>query len=117
MRIRSFEDGDIRTSGRQFASGRDAVARGIYHRLRLFLGEYFLDVSDGTAWFQSVLGKVPQDVAEITLKERIVSAPGVARILDFQFTPDLTQRRITVSARILTTDGETADVLLDEDLI
>lgn len=115
--IRRFENGDIKTSGRQFDRGGDAVSKAVYHRLRLFRGEYFLDVGDGCAWFQSILGKVPQDIAEITLKERIISAPGVVRILDFQFTPDLTQRRITVSARILTTDGETADVSLDEDVI
>ncbi|ELY4455915.1 hypothetical protein SMZ63_002480 [Cronobacter sakazakii] len=29
-----------------------------------FLGEYFLDATDGTSWFQSILGKSSRDIAE-----------------------------------------------------
>jgi len=116
--IRRFRDGDIVTSGRQFLSGSEATAQGVFHRLRMFRGEGFRDVSDGTPWFQSILGKTPQGVAETSIKQRIVSAPGVALITRFRYDPDLAQRRISVSASII--DSRTREqvaISVNEDLI
>lgn len=115
--IRSFQNGDIKTSGRQFLTGDDAVGRGIYHRLRFFLGEYFINITDGTPWFNGILGKTPQDIAEVNLKQRILTAPGVAEITRFKFEPDPAQRSLTVTASVTTENGGSADVLLDEDII
>ncbi len=114
--IRRFENGDIVTSGRQFAVEGDAVARNVRHRLRLFLGEYYLDISDGTPWFQAILGKTPQDVAELNLKNRILTTPGVATIQRFAFRTDRNERRITVTATVRTADGYDVDTTLDEAL-
>lgn len=114
--IRNFEGGDIATSGVQFLEGPEATAQGIYHRLRMFLGEYFLDVSDGTAWFQSILGKAPQDTAEAALKQRIISAPRVVAITEFALDSDARQRRLSVRATVLDVDSEAVQVLLDEEI-
>jgi len=115
--IRRFEDGDIVTSGRQFSRGKDAVAQGVYHRLRMFYGEYFLNVADGTPWFQAVLGKSPEGLAEVLIKERIISAPKVIGISEFRFEPDAAERRIGVQASIVTSDNEVAPVLLAEEIV
>ena len=115
--VRNFRNGDIATSGRQFAEGREEVGRNVYYRLRLFLGEYFLDITDGTPWFQSVLGKTPQDIAEATLKERIATTPGVAAISAFRFRSDRRNRQLNVTTTVLTRNGEEAEVALNEDLI
>lgn len=115
--IRSFEDGDIATSGAQFKRGPAATAQGIYHRLRMFTGEYFLDVSDGTPWFQSILGKAPQGIAEIALKRRIVSAPGVVALTEFRLGSDRTQRRLAVQASVLDVNNAAVQVALDEEII
>lgn len=114
--IRRFENGDIRASGAQFAVRDRAVGQGIKHRLRLFLGEFFLDVGDGTPWFQSILGKAPQGVAEVAVKQRILSAPGVDFIRRFSFTSDREARRITLDVTVRTTEGYDADLTLDEGL-
>ena len=111
------EAGDIKTSGRQFVDGQQETARNIFYRLRLFLGEYFLDVSDGTPWFQGILGKAPQDVAETNIKRRILSAPRVAGIERFTFATDRRQRRLTVSSRVIDRDSQTVDAEIDEELI
>ncbi|CUR48502.1 Phage protein [Alloalcanivorax xenomutans] len=114
--IRAFENGDIVTSGNQFLDGKEATGQGIVHRLRTFLGEYFLDVSDGTPWFQSILGKTPDGIAEAAIKQRILSAPDVVNITAFRFERDGTQRRISVDADVIDVNNEQVRVLLQEDL-
>lgn len=111
------DSGDLLTSGEPFLAGKEATAAGIYHRLRLFFGEYWLDVTEGTAWFQNVLGKAPQDLAEITLKQRILSAPGVVSITSFSFATDAVTRRITVDCSVLDVNHESIRILFHEELI
>lgn len=115
--IRNFENGDIATSGVQFLTGSDATANGVYHRLRMFLGEYFLDVSDGTPWFQNIFGKAPQGVAEVVLKRRIIGAPDVVAITGFEFNSDREQRRLSVSAELIDINNAAVRVAIDEDVI
>ncbi|MCE8034625.1 hypothetical protein EKK97_14070 [Billgrantia tianxiuensis] len=108
------DNGDMATRGEPFLTGKEATAAGIYHRLRLFFGEFWLDVTEGTAWFQSILGKAPQDLAELTLKQRILTAPGVVSITSFSFTTDAASRRITVDATVLDVNHESIRILFDE---
>lgn len=109
------DTGDLMTRGELFLTGKEATAAGIYHRLRLFFGEYWLDVTEGTAWFQSILGKAPQDLAELTLKQRILTAPGVVSITSFSFQADARERRITVDCTVLDANNEVVKVLFEED--
>lgn len=115
--IRNVVDGDIKTSGRQFVEGREDVAQGIRCRLRMFLGESFVDVTKGTPWFQTILGKTAQGAAEISIKQRILTAPGVALIRRFNFTPDLGRRTLNISATVTSEQGDDLPVELDEVLI
>lgn len=101
------ENGDIVTSGVQFISERDEIAQTISTRLRLFLGEYFRDSTDGTPWFQDILGKgstlTNKDAA---IKRRIVQTDGVLQILTYDADYDINTRQYTVSGSVLTTFGE-----------
>lgn len=115
--IRNFVDGDIVTSRYHFLTGKAATANGVMHRLKMFLGEFFLDVSDGTPWFQSILGKSPQDEAEISLKQRILTHPNVVGITDFKFTSDSSIRSITVEASIVDVNNQSVELLLNEDIV
>jgi len=114
--IRAMKNGDIATSGAQFRVRDEAVGQGVKHRLRLFLGEYFLDVGDGSPWFQSILGKAPQDVAEVAIKQRILTAPGVDFIRRFSFDSDREARRLRLDVTVRTTEGYDASLTLDEGL-
>ena len=120
MTIRQWdrESGDIVTSGaRVFLSGKEATAAGIYHRLRMFFGEWFLDITDGTPLFQSILGKADQQAAEAAIKQRIISAPAVVAITDFSFSSDRNSRRIVVDCTVLDVNNEAVQVLFNEDII
>lgn len=101
------ENGDIVTSGIQFISGRDEIAQTIRTRLRLFLGEYFRDSTDGTPWFRDILGKsstlTNKDAA---IKRRIIQTDGVLQILTYDADYDIDTRQYTVTGSVLTTFGE-----------
>ena len=114
----NVESGDLVTSGQDiFLYGRASTGAGIYHRLRMYFGEYFLDITDGVGWFQSVLGKKSQEVAEQAIKRAIITAPGVVALTSFQFTSDRLTRTITIDARVLDVNNETVRVILSGDVL
>ncbi len=110
MTVRAIDPttGDIVTSGQQFITGVDEIAQTVTTRLRLFLGEYFRDVTDGTPWFEQILGKGSSlQAKEAALKNRIVQTDGVIRLTSFSTDFDIATRNYVVSAGILTAFGET----------
>lgn len=108
VRLIDPDTGDIVTSGRQFTSGVEEIAQTVSTRLRLFLGEYFRDITDGTPWWESILGKNGTlSSKEAAIKNRIVRSPGVVRLTSFSTDFNIDTRQYTVTAGILTTFGET----------
>ena len=107
VRLIDPETGDIVTSGRQFTTGAEEVAQTVKTRLRLFLGEYFRDINDGTPWWESIMGKDGTlSSKEAIIKNRIIRTEGVVRILSFGTEFDLATRKYTIKADILTKYGE-----------
>lgn len=115
--IRNFVNGDIVTSGEHFAKGKEATRQGVIRRLRLFLGEYFLDATDGTPWFNGILGKTDQDFAEAALKRRIITTQGVIGISSFSLLIEQRERRIVVQAEVIDVNNEQIAISLDERII
>lgn len=109
--IRNFSDGDIVTAGDHFITGKEETRQACICRLRLFLGEYFLDATDGTPWFQSILGKTSRDIAEANIKQRIISTPGVMAINAFEMNSDTLNRKITMSATLTDINNEQFEFL------
>lgn len=109
MRVRRLdESGDLITRGKMFLTDREAIAQTIVTRLKLFLGEYFRDITDGTPWFQQILGK-PENLnaVEAILRNRIARTQGVVRLLSFGLDFDLDARSLSVRAQVMTVYGET----------
>lgn len=108
MQVRRLDKhGDLVTRGRMFQTGREAIAQTVVTRLKLFLGEYFRDTTDGTPWFQNILGKFENiNAVEAILRNRIARTEGVVRLLTFQLQFDLDSRTLTVQSQILTVYGE-----------
>ena len=109
MTVRLLDsDGDITTSGRQFTTEVEEVAQTVQTRLRLYLGEYFRDVTDGTPWWESILGKQGTlSSKEAIIKNRIVRTEGVTKLIEFKTDFDINTRTYTVTAGILTQYGST----------
>jgi hypothetical protein len=62
------------------------VAQRITVRFNFFLGEWFLDASEGTPWFQRVLVKAPSDrVVRTVLTQVITGTEGVASIVSLAY--------------------------------
>lgn len=108
MQVRRLDaTGDLVTRGRMFLTEREAIAQTVVTRLKLFLGEYFRDVTDGTPWFQQILGKFENlNAVEALLRNRIARTQGVVRLLAFSMGYDLEARTISIQAQVLTEYGE-----------
>lgn len=82
-----------------------AVAQCVATRLKLFAGEYFLDLNEGTPWKTGVLGKGTRDTYTQVIKDRILGTPGVTEIVSFSSSIDPTERSLTVEVTINTLYG------------
>lgn len=110
-------NGDPVISGTVWLYDIDAIAQTIQTRLNLFSGEFWRDVTEGTPWIGSILGKnnaqkTVQAKASI-LKSRILDTDGVLSILEWENDFDYSDRKFTVTATVLTEYGALS---LDEDL-
>lgn len=85
----------------------EAVAQAIETRLKLWIGEWFADTSDGTGWSQTILGKQSKNLYELTLRQRVLETYGVTSIESFQSSLDSDARRLTVSMTVNTIYGQT----------
>ncbi|EOQ63891.1 hypothetical protein F935_01521 [Acinetobacter calcoaceticus ANC 3811] len=110
MRYRKLSsDGDyVFGSGKNdfLINSPETVTQAIFTRLKLWLGEWFADTSDGTGWNQSIVGKQSKNLYELTLHQRVLETPGVKSIVDFQSALDPETRRLTVSMTVNTIFGE-----------
>lgn len=56
-----------------------AVGQAAFTRLMLYLGEWFLDTSDGTPWDTQILGHGTQGTRDIAIKLRVLGTQGVVQ--------------------------------------
>lgn len=84
----------------------EAVAQAIDTRLKLWMGEWFGDVTDGTGWSQAILGKHSNSLYELTLRQRVLETRGVISIQEFQSLLDSNTRKLTVTMLVDTIYGQ-----------
>ncbi len=115
MTVRLLDsNGDITTSGVQFTSEQKEIAQTVETRLRLYLGEYFRDINDGTPWLQQILGKGSSlSVKESLIKRRILQTEGVNSIFKFDTDFDLNNRTYAIAAGVVTPFGQETISLSD----
>jgi hypothetical protein len=87
----------------------EAVAQAILTRLKLWTGEWFLDLSEGTAWMPNVPtagdpGVVGAQSAnaqrDIILQNRILGTQGVKSLISYSSRVDPVARRFFVFATV-----------------
>jgi len=110
MRYRKMDaNGDMVFGGGQAAFWRDvpeAPAQAVMTRLRLQLGEWFLDTSDGTPWKTRVLGKYTAPFRDPVIRARMLGTAGVTGIAAYYSTVDSETRQFAVGATIDTVYGQ-----------
>jgi hypothetical protein len=109
------------TGDYQFGNGQldflinspEAVAQAVETYLRLFLGEWFLNVNDGTPWLEGVFGYNSQEEADQTLIQTILAINQNGQLLvqdlnNWQSTVDpKTRSYSSLSATLDTIYGQT----------
>ena len=85
----------------------EAIAQNIYTRLKLWLGEWYLDTDEGTDWLGKCLGKNSMDSALLEIKQRILGTTGVNSIQNFSASIEPTSRKLTITGTVNTIYGNT----------
>jgi hypothetical protein len=74
-----------------------AVAQAITTTLKLFQGEWFLDLTAGVPWFTQVGGFNTQDIYDTIVKDAIRNVGGVLSITKYQSSLDTRTRDLTIN--------------------
>lgn len=94
------------------SSGHDAARQAVNYRLRLFMGEWFMDENEGVPYWTQILIKNPNlpAIREI-IRARIAATPGISEVLSISLEKD-TGRTYSLSFKaklyddtLLVTDG------------
>lgn len=110
MRVRKLDgDGDMRFGNQQSDFYRDnpeAVAQVILTRLRLWVGEWFIDVGDGTPYMEAMLGTGKRTTVEPAIRQRIKESEGVTAVTEFSINFDVDARLAAIVAIVDTRYGQ-----------
>lgn len=83
-----------------------AVAQIVETNFNLWLGEWYLDVTQGMPWTEGVVdAKVSQAEADATVQAYLANIPNVTDISDFSSTDDQSDRLYSATASIDTPYG------------
>lgn len=87
-------------------TGADRVRQNLLIKLRLWVGEWFLDTQFGTPYIERILGKqVSLNGAIAALKKSILEVNDVSNISSFIYTFNRQERKIDISFACNTTFG------------
>lgn len=105
----SATTGDLELSAAgdlQWISGGEAIAQHARIRLRFFLGEWFLDETEGFPYWERVLVHNP-DLVALTeaYRQTVAETPGMASVEKCELTFDRQSRTLTPDIEATTTDG------------
>ena len=85
----------------------EAVGQAVQTRLRLFLGEWFLNIDEGTYFFQGILGKKTKASMDATIQDRILGTQGVVNFENYVSVIDEQTRIASVTFDLNTIYGQT----------
>lgn len=100
---------DIVLSGAdlRLVSGSEAIRQAADVRLKFFAQEWFLDLSAGVPWFQSILIKNPNlsAVAQI-FRDQLLATPGIAVVEQLGLNYTSEARTLRINWRATSDEGE-----------
>lgn len=103
-----MRDGDVLLTAPTQTGGTDATLQLVCTRLRLFLGEWFLNTSDGVGYLQ-ILSTKTADASDLdaAVKNTILGTPGVVALTQYQGSAFCAQRLYKITFTIVTATGGT----------
>lgn len=104
-----LKDGDL-----VLTTGVEAIAQFVAQRVKTFLGEWFLDTTEGIPYFEKAFKKNPNIIeVEAMIKDVIMKTPGIIELTAFSFDFNSPTRvgTLTFSAR-----SEQGDVIFSQDI-
>ena len=109
MKYRRLDENDDYSFGHGLADfyidESEAVGQSVATRLRLWAGEYFLDLSEGTPYQTEVLGFGTNQLFDQAIQDRILETEGVDSIETYSSSVDTTTRELSIEASINTIYG------------
>lgn len=87
----------------------DCVGQSILTRLRLWVGEWFLDVTEGTPWTTEILSALlynTKPLLDMAIRTRVLLTDGVLSIVSYESTIDPETRQLTVNMTVATRYGQ-----------
>lgn len=104
MRYRPLSNTGDYTVGLPFLiNSPQCVAQAISTRLKLWMGEWFLDNTIGTPWLQHILGRSTNPDAYI--RTAILGTPGVVALVTFGGSYDSLTRTLTIEGTVASLYG------------
>lgn len=99
-------DLDTSTLNLRLVDGADRVRQQLLIKLKLWVGEWFLDLEFGTPYLQQILGKqLTLSGALTALRKSILEVEGVRQIQSFEYTFSNSTRKLTVNFTVDTPYG------------
>lgn len=86
-----------------FINSPEAVAQVVQTTFRLWLGEWYLNIDDGTPYPEGVLGKKSKEEADATMIAQGLRCQGVLNIQDFQSQIDPATRKYSIIRFLINT--------------
>lgn len=74
-------------------------------RMRLWLGDWYQDITDGTPYREKVLGRHTETIRDLVLRARILGSEGVTSIDAYSASLNRDTRKLEVSATVSTAYG------------
>jgi len=107
IKLTTGHDIDLTNGSPSLVTGRDAIAQHLNIALRFFLGEWFLDTSQGVPYFDRILvrGFNEADIQQI-FRSEILKVDGITGVQSLEIDLDSEARTMTIDGRATSIDGE-----------
>lgn len=104
MKYRALDANGDYVLGAFLSNTPEAVAQAVKTRLALWMGEFFMDTSDGTPYYQDILGHNTN--YDLEIQDRILGTTGVSEIVSY--SSSVVNRALSVTCTISTIYGTTS---------
>lgn len=100
------KDLDLSNGDLYLIDGNDAIGQHVEQRFKLFLGEWFLDETQGVPYFDYIFQKNPNPVVvDAVLKRTALLSPGVVELLEWDLNLASAERELSLDFRARSEEG------------